>query len=137
MRRRRSATIRACFSSSMAHGPPIVTPPILTARGRIILCPRSRGNAADGLSPAAAVLLESKDPLPADQKGPDARRRPRAAREAYSLYVERAAEGANEAAGPLLSGRLGADLAGYPVPGRDLLQHLIVLRAGGHPDGAA
>src|SRR6266508_3525194 len=30
----------------------------------------------------------------AAQKGPDARRRPRAAREAYSLYVERAAEGA-------------------------------------------
>src|SRR6266545_5023570 len=28
------------------------------------------------------------------QKGPDARRRPTAAREAYSLYVERAAEGA-------------------------------------------
>ena len=32
------------------------------------------------------------------QKGPAARRRPRAAREAYSLYVERAAEGANAAA---------------------------------------
>src|SRR5258706_3988720 len=30
----------------------------------------------------------------ADQKGPDARRRPTAAREAYCLYVERAAEGA-------------------------------------------
>ncbi len=44
-------------------------------------------------------------PQPADnpqaaQKGPDARRRPRAAREAYSLDVERAAEGANEADGP-------------------------------------
>src|SRR5437870_13427805 len=36
----------------------------------------------------------------AAQKGPDARRRPKAAREAYSLYVERAAEGANEADGP-------------------------------------
>src|SRR5262245_51118217 len=34
------------------------------------------------------------------QKGPHARRRPTAAREAYSLYVERAAEGANEADGP-------------------------------------
>src|SRR5215471_4926581 len=34
------------------------------------------------------------------QEGPDARRRPRAAREAYFLYVERAAEGANEADGP-------------------------------------
>src|SRR5438876_2233040 len=32
-----------------------------------------------------------------DEKGPAARRRPRAAREAYSLYVERAAEGANAA----------------------------------------
>src|SRR5207248_3509261 len=38
-----------------------------------------------------------------DEKGPAARRRPRAAREAYSLYVERAAEGANAADGPLSS----------------------------------
>ena len=37
----------------------------------------------------------------AAQKGPDARRGPPAAREAYSLYVERAAKGANEADGPL------------------------------------
>jgi hypothetical protein len=37
---------------------------------------------------------------PAAQRGPDARRRPKAAREAYSLYVERAAEGATEADGP-------------------------------------
>ncbi len=36
----------------------------------------------------------------AGQKGPDARRRPKVAREAYSLYVERATEGANEADGP-------------------------------------
>jgi hypothetical protein len=36
----------------------------------------------------------------AAQKGSDARRRPMAAREAYCLYVERAAEGANEADGP-------------------------------------
>jgi hypothetical protein len=34
------------------------------------------------------------------EKGPDARRRPKLAREAYSLYVERASEGANEAGGP-------------------------------------
>src|SRR5439155_22614620 len=34
------------------------------------------------------------------EKGPAARRRPMAAREAYSLYVERAAEGANDADGP-------------------------------------
>ncbi len=36
----------------------------------------------------------------ADQKGPDARRRPTATREAYSLYVEPVAEGANAADGP-------------------------------------
>jgi hypothetical protein len=36
----------------------------------------------------------------AAQKGPDARRRPKVAGEAYFLYVEPAAEGANEADGP-------------------------------------
>jgi hypothetical protein len=41
----------------------------------------------------------------AAQKGSDARRRPKAAREAYFLYVERAAEGANEAAGPFSAAR--------------------------------
>jgi len=35
------------------------------------------------------------------EKGPAARQRPKAAREAYFLYVERAAEGANEARGPI------------------------------------
>src|SRR5258706_5075390 len=40
---------------------------------------------------------------PIGEKGPVARRRPKAAGEAYSLYVERAAEGANEADGPLSS----------------------------------
>ena len=35
------------------------------------------------------------------EKGPLARRRPMSAREAYSPYVERAIEGANEANGPL------------------------------------
>ena len=39
--------------------------------------------------------------LPVGEKGPYARRRPKAAGEAYSLYVEPAAEGANEADGPL------------------------------------
>ena len=38
---------------------------------------------------------------PGGEKGPVARRRPKTAREAYSLYVERAVEGANEANGPL------------------------------------
>src|SRR5437867_2570666 len=39
----------------------------------------------------------TRENMQAAQKGPAARRRPRAAREAYSLYVERAAEGANAA----------------------------------------
>ena len=47
--------------------------------------------------PAASQGLTTQ----AGEKGPDARRRPKVAREAYSLYVERAAEGANEADGPL------------------------------------
>ena len=34
------------------------------------------------------------------EKGPAARRRPKAGREAYFLYVDRPAEGANEADGP-------------------------------------
>src|SRR6266542_415247 len=46
------------------------------------------------------------------EKGPDARRRPMAAREAYSLYVERAAAGANEADGPL-SLACSADFPGF------------------------
>jgi hypothetical protein len=39
--------------------------------------------------------------MPGGEKGPLARRRTKLAREAYSLYVERADEGANEANGPL------------------------------------
>src|SRR5262245_36356227 len=38
-----------------------------------------------------------------EEKGPAARRRPKAGREAYFLYVERSAEGGNEADGPLSS----------------------------------
>ena len=45
---------------------------------------------------------------PAVEKGPAARRRPKTAREAYSLYVERAVEGANEVDGPLST-------AGYSI----------------------
>src|SRR6266540_1054120 len=54
----------------------------------------------------------------AAKKGPDARRRPTAAREAYSLYVERAAEGANEADGPFFAAcyeRLSLPLASFHV----------------------
>ncbi len=40
-------------------------------------------------------------PGQAGEKGSDARRRPRAVREAYLSYVERAAEAANAADGPL------------------------------------
>src|SRR2546427_3325428 len=58
------------------------------------------------------------------QKGPDARRRPKAAGEAYSLYVEPAAEGANEADGPFsaacAAGKLGHYFFAEP---RELLQH--------------
>src|SRR5213593_248866 len=48
------------------------------------------------------------------KKGPDARRRPTAAREAYSLYVERAAEGAptplqNDADGPFSAAGAGEE----------------------------
>jgi hypothetical protein len=49
-------------------------------------CGRGRRTSADG--PFSAANSQ------AAQKGPDARRRPTAAREAYFLYVERAAEGA-------------------------------------------
>ena len=45
---------------------------------------------------------------PGVEKDPAARRRPKTAREAYSLYVERAAEGANEADGPFSA-------AGYSI----------------------
>jgi hypothetical protein len=53
----------------------------------------------EGVEPA----VDARRPLAAQgvEKGPAARRRPKVAREAYSLYVERAAEGANEADGPL------------------------------------
>ncbi len=56
------------------------------------------------------------------EKGPDARRCPKAAGEAYFLYVEPAAEGANEAAGPLSAAwRLSVVPGGHPPapPGSD------------------
>src|SRR5438552_98057 len=49
---------------------------------------------------------------------PAARRRPTAAREAYSLYVERAAEGANEADGPLSSPWYPSIMATRPARAR-------------------
>src|SRR6185436_9350958 len=44
-----------------------------------------------------------RDTGESDEKGPAARRRPKAAGEAYFLYVEPAVEGANEADGPFSS----------------------------------
>src|SRR4030095_8993624 len=45
----------------------------------------------------------SQKPGCSEEKGPAARRRPKAAGEAYFLYVEPAVEGANEADGPFSS----------------------------------
>src|SRR5256885_9874504 len=47
------------------------------------------------------VVREIPQSTPIGEKGPVARRRPKAAGEAYPLYVEPAAEGANGANGPL------------------------------------
>ena len=52
-------------------------------------------------TPSANSRLLSLRSMPGGEKGPVARRRPKSAREAYSPYVERALEGANEANGPL------------------------------------
>jgi len=49
------------------------------------------------------MRLSEKSFVQSDEKGPAARRRPTDAREAYALYVERAAEGANAADGPFSS----------------------------------
>jgi hypothetical protein len=49
------------------------------------------------------VAFRSRVSVQSDEKGPAARRRPMAAREAYSLYVERAVEGGNEADGSFSS----------------------------------
>ena len=62
------------------------------------------GNRTVGSNPtpsAKLVTLGRSSRLPVGEKGPVARRRPKSAREAYFLYVERIDEGANEANGPL------------------------------------
>jgi hypothetical protein len=62
------------------------------------------GNRTVGSNPtpsAIFVMLDRWSRLPVGEKGPVARRRPMSARDAYSPYVERAIEGANEANGPL------------------------------------
>ena len=65
-----------------------------------------RGNSTVGSNPTPSAIILSEmiceipQNSPIGEKGPVARRRAKAAREAYSLYVERAAEGDNEADGP-------------------------------------
>src|SRR5713101_1519457 len=63
---------------------------------------RRRG-ARRGRPPASgrSPKVLTRPPAPGGEKGPDARRRPKAAGEAYSCTLNPAAEGANEAAGPL------------------------------------
>ena len=66
-----------------------------------------RGNSTVGSNPTPSAIFccqlirEVPQSSPIGEKGPVARRRAKAAREAYSLYVERAVERANEANGPL------------------------------------
>src|SRR6185295_20000035 len=55
------------------------------------------------LSRAPTKQRSSEKAGQSDEKGPAARRRPKAAGEAYFPYVEPAVEGANEADGPLSS----------------------------------
>ena len=69
------------------------------------------GNCTVGSNPTPSAkisVVRSPRIQPVGEKGSAARRRPKLAREAYSLYVERAADGANEADGPLsTTGLLG------------------------------
>src|SRR4029450_6531588 len=60
-----------------------------------------RGHRTNGATPSRPSWGHRSRVGQAVEKGPAARRRPKAAGEAYSLYVEPAAEGANEADGPL------------------------------------
>src|SRR5262245_9643228 len=73
-------------------------------------CSSRNSQRCEPMNPAPPVTRTLMVPAPfftqrrqGDEKGPDARRRRKAAREAYSVYVERAADGANEADGPLSS----------------------------------
>ena len=65
------------------------------------------GNCTVGSNPTPSATFQQSEQEPkavtlsVGEKGPVARRRPKSAREAYSPYVERAIEGANEANGPL------------------------------------
>src|SRR5438093_718379 len=73
----------ACDAPCVSSGPAHATPAVMSTSSRLVMSP--------------IVTLSHRQ---ANEKGPAARRRPKVAREAYSMYVERAAEGANEADGP-------------------------------------
>src|SRR5713101_8789070 len=78
-------------TTKMIRETPISVPRAKTARRkRYFLTRRGYQRASD-----VPQELAGERPRWSDEKGPAARRRPPAAREAYSLYVERAAEGAN------------------------------------------
>ena len=86
-----ASPIRSCPEArpaSACRSAPPTSPPTSSAPGP----PSSRSAAPSAPSDPRARQ--------AAHEGPDARRRPTAAREAYFLYVERAAEGANAADGP-------------------------------------
>src|SRR5262249_28995480 len=89
-----SLTRRRCSSDSAQ----------LASRGLSTLSPRPRAPTKQlGPSrPTARTPDSSNSPRgrQAGEKGPDARRRPKAGGEAESFYVEPATKGANEAAGP-------------------------------------
>ena len=96
----RSCLLRIRFNGRISLGPGPVRGVVSEEPSAAI--PHARVCEGGGSWPSRdgpADLLYSES----DEKGPAARRRPTAAREAYSLYVERAAEGANAADGPLSS----------------------------------
>src|SRR5438046_6165073 len=74
--------------------------------------------------------------LQAAQKGPDARRRPKAAREAYVLYVERAVEGTALPQMGLFQQPASAAVEGRADRGRVPQHRVAHPRAVGREDGA-
>src|SRR3989449_7523708 len=117
-------------SRSMSAGASRTTPVSTSSRSASPVRKVRRGSVA-GASAIARGLSEKRSGQ-SDEKGPDARRRPRAAREAYSLYVERAAEGANEADAPFSAARdLSRHRASGPE-GRD--EGRVLARAARHDD---